>query len=194
MNKQIESILERLNQRDCLQSLSPAADWDPTLKTQIEALEWKGRHAETRIIALMAGLHLRNDSLDTSHSYAQQIEYDATGAYWHGIMHRMEGDYSNSKYWFHQAGQHPAMHSIKKRVAASLQAKWNLDKVPSGRARDILQTFMENAAWNASQFVDLIAWQESQISSEATGPILERIQQIEITELFDYTLTAAFSS
>jgi hypothetical protein len=192
--KQIESILERLNQRDCLQSLSPTADWDPTLKAQIEALDWKGRHSETRIIALITGLHLRNDSLDTSHSYAQQIEYDATGAYWHGIMHRMEGGYPNSKNWFDKVGQHPAMSSIKKRVAALLQAEGNLEKVPAGRARDILQTFMENEAWNTSQFVDLIAWQESQVSSEATRPILEQIQQIEITELFDYTLTAAFSS
>jgi hypothetical protein len=34
---------------------------------------------------------------------------DQTLAFWHGIMHRREGDFSNSHYWFRRVGKHPAM-------------------------------------------------------------------------------------
>lgn len=37
---------------------------------------------------------------------------DQTLAYWHGIMHRREGDFWNSHYWFRQVGKHPAMKMI----------------------------------------------------------------------------------
>ena len=57
---------------------------------------------------LKAALWLYVDELDRSHRLAQQIEVQ-TGSYWHGIMHRREGDFPNSHYWFNKVGQHPAM-------------------------------------------------------------------------------------
>jgi len=59
-------------------------------------------------LPLKAALWLYVDELDRSHRLSQQIE-DQTGSYWHGIMHRREGDFSNSHYWFNKVGQHPAM-------------------------------------------------------------------------------------
>ncbi len=61
--------------------------------------------------AMLAGLWLYVDDLEASHIQSQSLE-SATGAYWHGIMHRREGDFSNSHYWFRRAGQHPAMAEI----------------------------------------------------------------------------------
>lgn len=55
---------------------------------------------------LTAGLWLYVDDLDRSHTVSQSLE-DTTGAYWHGIMHRREGDYSNSRYWMRRAAGHP---------------------------------------------------------------------------------------
>ena len=55
---------------------------------------------------LAAGLWLYVDDLDRSHTISQSLE-DETGAYWHGIMHRREGDYSNSHYWMRRAARHP---------------------------------------------------------------------------------------
>lgn len=55
--------------------------------------------------ALIAGLWLYVDDLDRSHAVSQGME-DATGSYWHGIMHRREGDFSNSHYWMRRAGRH----------------------------------------------------------------------------------------
>ncbi|MEO0476358.1 MAG: hypothetical protein AAF085_10390 [Planctomycetota bacterium] len=58
--------------------------------------------------ALKAGLWLYVDELDRSHDISQSMK-DATGSYWHAIMHRREGDFWNSKYWYRNAGSHPAM-------------------------------------------------------------------------------------
>ena len=61
--------------------------------------------------ALQSGLWLYVDQLDRSHTISQGID-DATGSFWHGIMHRREGDFSNSHYWFRKVGAHPAMDDI----------------------------------------------------------------------------------
>lgn len=60
---------------------------------------------------LVAGLWLYVDDLDASHEVSQNIA-SATGSFWHGIMHRREGDFSNSHYWFRKVGRHPAMSRI----------------------------------------------------------------------------------
>ncbi|MBI4556970.1 MAG: hypothetical protein HY706_05245 [Candidatus Hydrogenedentes bacterium] len=60
---------------------------------------------------LAAGLWLYVDELDRSHKISQKID-DTTGSFWHGIVHRREGDFSNSHYWFHRVGRHPAMADI----------------------------------------------------------------------------------
>ena len=60
---------------------------------------------------LRAGLWLYIDELDRSHTLSQGID-DATGSFWHGIVHRREGDFGNSHYWFNRVGKHPAMAKI----------------------------------------------------------------------------------
>jgi len=61
---------------------------------------------------LQAGLWLYVDELDRSHQISQGIN-DSTGSYWHGLMHRREGDFGNSHYWFSRTGHHPAMDRIE---------------------------------------------------------------------------------
>ena len=61
--------------------------------------------------ALRSSLWLYVDALDESHRISQSIA-DSTGSFWHGIMHRREGDFTNSHYWFRKAGDHPAMTDI----------------------------------------------------------------------------------
>ena len=53
---------------------------------------------------LVTGLWLYVDDLPNSHEISQSMT-GPIGAYWHGIMHRREGDFSNSKYWLRQAGE-----------------------------------------------------------------------------------------
>ena len=60
---------------------------------------------------LEAGLWLYVDDLDRSHTLSQAIE-TPIGSLWHGIMHRREGDFWNSKYWFRRAGSNHALTSM----------------------------------------------------------------------------------
>ncbi|MCM2372704.1 hypothetical protein [Aporhodopirellula aestuarii] len=49
----------------------------------------------------LSGLWLLAGDLDRSHTISQD-EPSREGSFWHGIMHRREGDYSNASYWFHR--------------------------------------------------------------------------------------------
>ncbi len=61
---------------------------------------------------LSAGLWLYVDELERSHRISQNLS-GSTGAFWHGIMHRREGDFGNSHYWFRRVGRHPAMAGLE---------------------------------------------------------------------------------
>ena len=54
-----------------------------------------------------SGLLLLHGFLEASHELSQSI-HCPEGSYWHGLMHRAEGDFWNSKYWYSKAGKnHP---------------------------------------------------------------------------------------
>jgi hypothetical protein len=57
---------------------------------------------------LQAGIWLLVDDIERSHEVCQS-DPSPTGSYWHAIVHRREGDYGNSLYWYRRAGSHPAM-------------------------------------------------------------------------------------
>ncbi len=98
-------------------------------------------HAE----ACLCGLWLAFGYLSESHAIAQGIE-TADGSFWHGIVHRREPDYDNSKYWFAKVGEHP----IDGDLAAA--AKILVAGVPT--APDWMRT---GDRWSAARFVDLAA-------------------------------------
>lgn len=75
------------------------------------AHEWVGSFVGDIAPELQSGLWLYVDDLDRSHRVSQKID-TPTGSFWHGIMHRREGDFSNSHYWFRKTGQHPAMDDV----------------------------------------------------------------------------------
>jgi hypothetical protein len=63
----------------------------------------------------IAGAWLLHDFLDESHTISQSIE-TPSGSYWHAIMHRREGDFSNAKYWFRRVGRHPVFDEMDYQV------------------------------------------------------------------------------
>lgn len=57
---------------------------------------------------LVAGLWVYAGDIDAAHSIVQDLPSDAA-SWWHAIVHRFEGDFSNSRYWYRQASRHPLM-------------------------------------------------------------------------------------
>lgn len=195
MENTLALIKGRLEARHTLPALSPKHAWDSALDDQIADLPLETtlttRAAEAALIALRAGLYLLNDNLNASHSQSQEIEDDATGAYWHGIMHRMEGDYSNANYWFSQAGAHPAMEKLQVRVADWIQNSVVLGDLPNGQVRDSLLHMKQQVRWNPNAFTSMVALQERGTLSEETRGAIEYVQHLELIELFNYTCEAA---
>lgn len=195
MNVELTRIVERLESRQPLQALMPKNVWDYGLDQQISELPLIGEStpqaALSALIALRAGLHLLNESLDASHEQSQEIEDDATGCYWHGIMHRMEGDFTNANYWFHMAGAHPAMRKLQERAADWLRNSTVLNELPDGAIRGGLAGIARQARWSAGAFTEMIAIQESSSASEETRGAMEYMQHLELSELFAHTYASA---
>jgi hypothetical protein len=40
-----------------------------------------------------------------AHGIVQQYEADSTAAWIHAVLHKIEGDLSNSRYWYRRAGK-----------------------------------------------------------------------------------------
>lgn len=126
----------------------------------------------------LAGMWLLYDELDASHRISQDID-SREGSYWHGIMHRREPDYSNSKYWFRRVGVHP--------VFAPLQAA--AARLAGGASDPEIASLAAQAAWDAPRFVDLCqAIAQGRSGSEAAA---RQIAQAEWELLFDHCYRAA---
>jgi len=42
---------------------------------------------------------------DAAHRLVQQYEEDATASWIHAVLHKIEGDAGNSRYWYRRAGR-----------------------------------------------------------------------------------------
>jgi hypothetical protein len=78
--------------------------------------------------ALIAGLWLWHDFLDESHAISQGL-HTPTGSYWHAIMHRREGDFSNAKYWYARCRSHPVLAEIASRAGGRFEPNAFVDLV-----------------------------------------------------------------
>jgi hypothetical protein len=129
--------------------------------------------------SVLSALWLWHDWLDESHRVSQQI-HTPTGNFWHAIMHRREGDFSNSKYWYAHCEAHPAMPVIAVQAAASLN--------PYGADNSLVRIVANG--WNAAAFVDLV----EQVHRQPQDPrhrAAVALQQLEWRVLFDHCLRAA---
>ncbi|MBX3425900.1 MAG: hypothetical protein KF688_09505 [Pirellulales bacterium] len=134
---------------------------------------------ETAARACLAGLWLLHDCIDESHAVSQGID-TPSGSFWHGIMHRREGDFGNSKYWFRRVGDHPAYESLPA-AAASLaatapQRSWAERLAPGGR-------------WDPYALVD--ACQAALRDRGDLAPFCRRVQQAEWESLWDFCYRSA---
>jgi hypothetical protein len=157
------------------------------MEKELEALSLDAAFAPHKIVdrsmanACLAGLWLRFDFLDESHSISQEI-HNPTGSFWHGIMHRREPDYENAKYWFRRVSQHPVFESLGS-AAREISAAAKPDRAAEFPT--------EQTAWDPFKFVDLVAVvARGQSSSE---DLCREVQRREWELLFDYCFAEAVS-
>jgi hypothetical protein len=132
--------------------------------------------------AALAGLWLFLDALDESHRLSQEI-VSSTGSFWHAIMHRREGDFSNSKYWYNRCANHHVLR-LMGAVAGSLAGD-------SARDRAIARALSDG--WNPNGFVDLVAAVHDK-PGDPRHEVAVKLQQAEWAGLFDYCLHEAVAA
>lgn len=136
----------------------------------------KNRHEAA---AMLAGLWLWHDWLDESHRLSQNIE-TPSGSFWHAILHRREGDFSNGKYWYARCASHPTMQAM----AA------NAPKLVNSFPADKALLRLVATGWNASAFVDLVE-QVHQAPQDPRHALAVALQKLEWQLLFDHCTRAA---
>jgi hypothetical protein len=167
--------------------LAPLGPGEPSLSAQarLQALTIEKAFAPHSVrddkmaAGCLAGLWLYYDFLDESHHLSQEI-HTPTGSYWHGLMHRREPDFDNSKYWFRRVGHHPVFEPLHAAV---------LELVGSGQLHASARFLLSQPEWDPFAFIDLC--QACVNGQSPSGLLCRRIQLLEWRLLFDYCFQQA---
>lgn len=131
---------------------------------------------EAAATCVRSGLLLFADDLDASHRLSQSVN-TVDGSYWHGIMHRREPDYSNSKYWFRRVGpNHPAFAELRDALELTPTIQAELGQ-----------------SWDSFSFVDLVEACELGRRPELREA-LTKLQTAEMLTLLSHCYRAAVIS
>ena len=123
--------------------------------------------------ACHAGLWLLHGFLDESHALSQQID-TPSGSFWHAIMHRREGDFSNSKYWYARCASHPSL------AVLGVQAPRLINTMPADKS--LLRLIA--TGWDPNAFVDLVEQVHDSVNDPRHAAAVA-LQRLEWQVLFD---------
>jgi hypothetical protein len=118
---------------------------------------------------------LWHDHWDAAHEIAQSNEGDRDHDLLHAIVHRREGDFANSGFWFRGAGTHPCFDLIASR------AKLLLAENPS-----LLTRLLPNGMWNSQAFVKVVEKSVKGSPDAEDEKLLRAIQAEEIVACYDW--------
>jgi hypothetical protein len=163
-------------------------DADPHMRQALRLVTVDAAFAQTPLAdremaaCTIAGLWLVHDFLDESHTISQNVD-TTTGAYWHALMHRREGDYSNAKYWFRRVGSHSVFRDLSTSVAAL---------APEATTTELVARLIPGGAFDAFAMVDVC--QAALQSGGAAANFCRHVQQIEWELLFDFSYRHAVAA
>ncbi|HWB59515.1 MAG TPA: hypothetical protein VG733_08485 [Chthoniobacteraceae bacterium] len=159
-----------LNNGDLLKKLRPTEVSDTALLLKIRAANDAdlagGREIKNaQMLALVrAALVYACDGLSESHMIVQAIPGDEA-AYWHGMIHRREGDFDNARYWFRRTGAMGVFDDLHRRASA------------------VSSVVAAQAGWDAYLYTGLCE-QEKYGEHELTNTCV-KLQAIEFRAMFD---------
>ncbi|MHC4996678.1 MAG: hypothetical protein ACYTGQ_16665 [Planctomycetota bacterium] len=160
---------------------SPNVAAKPALRALTIEHAFAGRNVVDRDMAAacISGMWLYHDYHDKSHTFSQDI-HTPTGSFWHGIMHRREPDYWNSKYWFRKVGEHPVLPGLASAAEEEAQVE--------GLSETIAH-LTSGGRWDTAGFVDLC--EEAYHEGSGLESLCQAIQWREWWLLFDYSFQNA---
>jgi hypothetical protein len=166
-------------------SLNPVQVWNPEMDKQIKALEESfDKHENEHARPIQAGLYLWNENLEIAHAISQEIT-SPTGSYWHGLIHRMEGDFSNAKYWFTDARHHPISTQLVTCLRGYLSGRL-LAELDNETLSSKLEVLVSSPVWNPAVFVDAVELQLMHVQDSRAEQWLRQIQYFEMKLLLNY--------
>ncbi|MEK8126357.1 hypothetical protein WMW72_00355 [Paenibacillus filicis] len=170
-------------------SLYPMEELDDLTSLKIAKIPVDGFAGEHRsyALAVKAGLLLLNESLEESHELSQSL-HSREGSYWHGVMHRMEGDYPNASYWFRMAGGHPAQEAWTSLIREKL-VETGEDCFGSPSFAGKLEAWTEDGRFDPVGFNGLVELQVTRVRNERVEQWLMDLQVAEMHTLLQHCYT-----
>jgi hypothetical protein len=176
--KKFSDFIDRILLREgILSELVPTEPIDYSLLQRIRdaddaAISGGKPIADSGMFALVrGGLFYAVDAIHEAHAIFQEAKGDL-GSYWHGMMHRREGDFDNARYWFRRAGTLPFFASLQQ---AASEFSADMARQPN---------------WDPY----LLTGQCEQARFGAEEAVVEcvRLQRVEFDGIFDYCWRQAF--
>ncbi len=125
--------------------------------------------------AALSGLLLRMSAWEDCHRISQDIP-TMEGNYWHAIVHRIEPDSWNSKYWFERVGRHGIFPELRQWAAQIVErCQYAGPSLP--------------AVWDPSWFIQLCEDARKEQGRAPLNMVLE-IQMAEWELLFEWCASA----
>jgi hypothetical protein len=107
-------------------------------------------------------LLLAAGDIESAHRIAQESS-SVNGSYVHGMVHRVEDDFDNARYWFLRAGVHPASPEIYRRAVANSH---RIATHPTWDASRVTDWLEESRAKGVSQELRAVLRIESEVLLE----------------------------
>ncbi len=177
-----DSLTARFYERDPLPPLFPTAPWQSSLSERIltasdydmfgDAHMWNTEMA----LACRCGLLMWNDDIEAAHEIAQMHD-NPTYNFWHAIMHRREGDFPNSQYWWSKTGSHPAFPAIYDGVVP------RMGKETVKPALEFTRELRTAGSWQPISFVSRC---ETQKRQKSVDEWLRKVQVVEMRVLLQW--------
>ena len=122
--------------------------------------------ADAKMFTLVRGaLFWAADVLDAAHRIFQDEPGDL-GSYWHGVMHRREGDFDNARYWFRRAGRLPIFDRMHEAAAP------------------VSPTMAKQPTWDAYLLTGMC--EQAKFGDREAVPECVSLQRVEFDELLAY--------